>query len=205
MFCKFSLEDVSRLVNEVAFSFRQSRFAATARKKRLRGADLRSRPVRPSQESPEHRIFESRADLVYSDSTKEMLPRSNSPEVALSVSRVGISAGKPNRLQRITDWPARAEAAAYSVTRLAADCGLSVRQLQRFFRAHFRQSPKSWLRALRLRRAFDLLGRGCSVKETAFTLHYRDPSHFSKDFIQLFGMHPSTFALRSGTTRSFAE
>lgn len=74
---------------------------------------------------------------------------------------------------------------------LARGCAVSVRQLERFFDAHFCQPPKKWLRGLRLCRALEMLCDGCSVKETAITLGYVDTAHLSKDFVSGFGFPPT--------------
>ncbi len=88
-------------------------------------------------------------------------------------------------------WSELAHRANYSTTALASFCGVSVRQLERDFQRVFRQSPKNWLKALRLRAARKLLRDGGSVKETALSFGYRHPQHFSRDFRKFFGVSPS--------------
>jgi AraC-like DNA-binding protein len=88
-------------------------------------------------------------------------------------------------------WPTLARRANYSTTALAGLCGISLRQLERNFRRAFCQSPKKWLKALRLRSAREMLQSGGSVKEVAFSLGYRHPQHFSRDFRKFFGVSPS--------------
>jgi AraC-like DNA-binding protein len=95
------------------------------------------------------------------------------------------------RLQLITDWPARAHAANYCVHSLAENCGVSARTLDRHIKLQFGICPKEWLRNLRMRRALELLMDDTSVKETALTLGYRYPNHFSREFKKHTGHPPS--------------
>jgi transcriptional regulator GlxA family with amidase domain len=89
------------------------------------------------------------------------------------------------------DWAELGRQANYSTARLAALCGVSVRQLERDFRKTVCQSPKRWLNELRLRSARKLLQDGGSVKETALSSGYKHPQHFSRDFRKFFGASPS--------------
>jgi transcriptional regulator GlxA family with amidase domain len=81
--------------------------------------------------------------------------------------------------------------AGYSATELALLHGISVRQLQRNFKQTMSQSPKRWLKALRLEAARKLLQDGGSVKQAAFSFGYKHPHHFSRDFRNFFGISPS--------------
>jgi transcriptional regulator GlxA family with amidase domain len=103
--------------------------------------------------------------------------------------------GQFAKLKIVKDWPVRAERLGYSVSALAADCGISVRQLQRFFEIHFGQKPKQWLKRQRLRRALEMLRQGCSVKEAAIVLGYSSAAHFSNDFTAGFQVPPSAACL----------
>src|ERR1043165_8766708 len=91
---------------------------------------------------------------------------------AVSAPRSGISPVKSTmaRLREFTDWPARALTARYNLNTLARNCGCCTRQLQRFFRAHFHQSPHKWLQHVRMCRAFELLRQTGGVQETAHEL-----------------------------------
>lgn len=92
-------------------------------------------------------------------------------------------------------WEKLAQEAHFRPQALAELCGVSMRTLQRYFRARYNQTVSDWLRELRLNEARVRL-RGCdSVKEVAFDLGYRQPSHFTRDFKQRFGVPPRTLMI----------
>src|SRR5208283_2038985 len=91
-----------------------------------------------------------------------------------------------SRLDRIEDWAARARKAGYRVTKLAADCGVSARQLRRFVRGKERRVAREWLKELRQKHGLLELtraanGRPKTVKEVAGDLGYSRSCHFSRD------------------------
>ena len=83
--------------------------------------------------------------------------------------------------------------AKYSIKALAENCGVSVRVLERFPLLAFSDSPRGWLKRLRMQRAMELLRDGSNVKETAASLGYEDPSHFSSQFKECFGFAPKEY------------
>lgn len=95
------------------------------------------------------------------------------------------------RLDLISDWPALAEQAGYSVEQMARLCGVSVRQLERFFKRTKQETPKHWIHRVRLQRALTLLQKGLKVKEAAADLGYKSPATFSHIFTKTFGFPPS--------------
>jgi AraC family transcriptional regulator len=98
-----------------------------------------------------------------------------------------------SRLDRIKDWESPSKETNYSTSALAKRCGVSPRQLERYFVAKFNQTPHQWLHEARLRRALELLCDGSSVKEVASLLGYRVASHFSQDFKHTHGIPPSHY------------
>ena len=96
------------------------------------------------------------------------------------------------KLQRITDWEAIAVHACYSGTALARTCGVSVRHLQRHIRTAHNKNLGQWLNELRLRHAYRKLVCGFSVKETAYSLGFKQVSHFSRLFKKHYGCTPSS-------------
>jgi len=96
------------------------------------------------------------------------------------------------RLQRITDWEAIAVQACYSSAALAQYCGVSIRHLQRHIRSTQGQNLGNWLNSMRIQQGYVKLTTGCSVKETAYSLGFKQVSHFSRLFKKHYGFSPST-------------
>jgi AraC-like DNA-binding protein len=103
-----------------------------------------------------------------------------------------------SHLRRIQDWPQHAHEARYSVRGLAKTSGVSVRVLQRFFLATMDDTPRRWLKRLRMQRALELLRDGSNVGETANCLGYHDHSHFSREFKKYYGFAPKQCAKTPG-------
>jgi transcriptional regulator GlxA family with amidase domain len=87
-------------------------------------------------------------------------------------------------------WEALASEAQFRASELAKILGISLRTLQRYFRAKYNCTVSDWLRELRLATARARLPNCESVKEVAFDLGYKQPSHFTRDFKQRFGVPP---------------
>jgi Helix-turn-helix domain len=66
--------------------------------------------------------------------------------------------------------------------RLAEMADISLRQLERYFAKDFTATPKAWLREQRMQSACNLLSDAHSVKDGAYTLCFRHPSHFCREF-----------------------
>jgi AraC-like DNA-binding protein len=98
-----------------------------------------------------------------------------------------------SRLDRITDWDVRAANAGCRIGILAKECGVSERQLRRYVRARFGQSPASWMTMTRLNTSTVLLARGLLVKEAAGKMGFKQPSHFSRRFKQFLHANPQAF------------
>ena len=75
-----------------------------------------------------------------------------------------------SRLCQIRNCTELARAAKYRAGGLAKKCGVSTRELQRFFLARKGKHPHEWLNELRQMEGRLLIGRGKSVKEAAFEL-----------------------------------
>jgi AraC-like DNA-binding protein len=89
------------------------------------------------------------------------------------------------------EWQAKARLAKFCVERLARLCGVSQRSLERTLKRKWTRCPREWLHDLRMADAQALLLEGCSVKETADAVGYRDPSHFSKVYRRHYAMLPA--------------
>ncbi|VAW18172.1 Transcriptional regulator containing an amidase domain and an AraC-type DNA-binding HTH domain [hydrothermal vent metagenome] len=78
-----------------------------------------------------------------------------------------------------------------SPSRLAADAGLSTRQLERLFRRYIGRSPKRYFLELRLKRArYLLLQTDMPVVDVAVACGFTTTSHFSKCYRGFFGTTP---------------
>ena len=97
-----------------------------------------------------------------------------------------------SRLDCVTDWSKLAADAKFRVTKLAKDCGVSERQLRRYFLERFGQSPREWIAAARLGNAHALLAKGKMVKEIATQAGFNHPSNFTRSFKQHYKVSPST-------------
>lgn len=95
------------------------------------------------------------------------------------------------RLSIIQEWQALAHQAQFRAHELADICQVSLRTLQRHFRQNYGLTVSKWLRDIRLRQAYNHLLHGSTVKEVAYSLGYKQLSHFSRDFKDYFGVSPS--------------
>jgi AraC-like DNA-binding protein len=86
-----------------------------------------------------------------------------------------------------------ASQASYEPGRLAEIAKVSLRQLERYSAKDFTATPKAWLRKQRMELACKHLSKAHSVKDTAYLLGFRYPSHFCREFKRYYGMTPSQF------------
>jgi AraC-like DNA-binding protein len=99
-----------------------------------------------------------------------------------------------SRLDQIKDWAALAKSSAYCAGKLALECRVSTRQLERYFHIKHNAAPHQWLRGLRMRRAVELIRDQTLLKQAGLELGYKDPAHFAHDFKEYFGVSPSCFS-----------
>ena len=115
----------------------------------------------------------------------DMEDRGQAQTAAPFIPRLGL-----HRFNSEVSWEKLAKAAQFRPQALAELCGVSMRTLQRYFRARYDETVSDWLRDMRLNEALNSL-KGCdSVKEVAFDLGYKQPSHFTRDFKKKFGVPP---------------
>src|SRR6266567_183060 len=98
-----------------------------------------------------------------------------------------------SKLDAVRNWPELAKQAAFRIQRMARECDVTVRQLERYFRCRFRMTARDWITRQRLKVAVKLLLAGSSVKEAAAQLSYAEPSHFSRAFKRIYGKSPKAF------------
>jgi AraC-like DNA-binding protein len=96
------------------------------------------------------------------------------------------------RLRRIDNWEHLAKEANFKPGTAAALCGVSNRQLERFFLATFDQTPRQWMRELQCRLARELISRGFSNKAVVTDLQFSNPGHFCREFKKVFGSSPQS-------------
>ena len=99
-----------------------------------------------------------------------------------------------SRLDRIRDWEALAKDSGYDVVAMAGLCSISMRQLERFFRAHFGMRPRCWMLELQCRGARELIEKGYSSKAAAEEMNFASTSQMCHAFKKLYGCPPQTFA-----------
>jgi transcriptional regulator GlxA family with amidase domain len=92
-----------------------------------------------------------------------------------------------SRLDRITDWEARARMGKYRVGNLAKSVRVSCRQLERYFLRKIQARPKAWLDDLKMVDAARLWRRGLRVKDIATNAGFKNPTHFSRAFKRRYG------------------
>jgi AraC-like DNA-binding protein len=98
------------------------------------------------------------------------------------------------RLTRVQDWKQLAQAAEYRPADMAALCGISPRQLERYFHIKFQQTPRKWLRELQCRSARKLIQQGYSNIAVVAELKFASESHFCREFKKFHGFSPQTFS-----------
>lgn len=103
-------------------------------------------------------------------------------------------AGRFYHLTPEVEWRHLAQVSSYNARLLACLCQISPRQLRRYFQKRFGRSPQDWLNEQRMISAGKLLADAQSVKEVAFTLGFKQVSHFSREFKHFYGLPASKFA-----------
>jgi transcriptional regulator GlxA family with amidase domain len=96
-----------------------------------------------------------------------------------------------SRLDQIQNWPELARLAGYSASKLAKNCDVSLRTLQRFFPDKMGKTPKAWLAEQRQLDAVEVLKKCSCVKQAASNLGYKHTHHFSRDFKDYWGYCPT--------------
>jgi AraC-like DNA-binding protein len=91
----------------------------------------------------------------------------------------------------VPSWETLAMTCGFRLPELARLCNVSMRTLQRHFRKHYNTTLSEWFREVRLEKARLMLASAESVKCVAFDLGYKQPSHFTRDFKERFGVPPS--------------
>jgi AraC family transcriptional regulator len=96
-----------------------------------------------------------------------------------------------SKLDNISDWKARSQQAHFRVALLARSCGVTERQLRRYFRKMFGVAPHAWISAKRLEGVRPLLATNYLIKEVAAQAGFSQPGNFSRKFKQHYKISPS--------------
>jgi AraC-like DNA-binding protein len=119
----------------------------------------------------------------------------------------GFSPSKPRTpktmsrtLNRIEDWLEKAERAKYGITELAESCGVSRRQLRRYFEVHCGISPHQWLNEVRMWKSLPLLLESKHISSIAYNLGFERTTTFAEVFRRHFGCSPREFIVNPDKT-----
>lgn len=104
----------------------------------------------------------------------------------------GLRTAQTTTLQKIANKLARDIRGTVPVAELAAEHGLSLRQLQRRWLAETGLSLRAWRQAYRFQHADALLNSGFSVALVAMQLGFSEPGNFSRAYFTLRGYRPKT-------------
>lgn len=103
-------------------------------------------------------------------------------------SRAGV---RDTRLVRAIELMRTSMPAPLSPSRIAAELGISARQLERLFDRHLQTTPKRYQTVMRLERAHHLLLQTeASIIEVALATGFESTSHFARVYRQEFGVSP---------------
>ena len=104
-----------------------------------------------------------------------------------------VTLPREQRARAVADSILRNPAESKPMAALCAEVGVSVRTIERTFRREVGSDFESWRRQVRLTKAVELLVSGCSIKEVAFRIGYRQSSAFVDLFRQTFGTTPKAW------------
>lgn len=106
----------------------------------------------------------------------------------------------PGMLSRAAQIMAREIENPLNGSRIAAECGISVRQLERLFRRHLGTTPLQYYTALRVERSLELVSQtNLSLQEIAFAAGFTSVGTFSKKFKLMLGITPTQLRQTSKT------
>ena len=131
--------------------------------------------------------------------------------------RLALAAGDAHRVRLLEEWMAARVCAApprdmtaavativahggsVDLSRLASDCGISLRQLERRFLAGVGVTPKVFARLVRLQAALRRISAGDPLADVAHACGYFDQPHMARDFSRLAETSPSAWQAHAGS------
>jgi AraC-like DNA-binding protein len=115
------------------------------------------------------------------------------------VARGGLAPWQERRVKELMSASLNEE---LPLSRLANECGLSVRHFARAFRQSTGYSPHRWLLKHRVDYARELLtNRAFSLPDVAFSCGFADQSHFTRVFTAMVGVSPGAWRRANGTSQ----
>ncbi len=140
-----------------------------------------------------HMIAERHGDdlaTAVADQMVYIAVREGSAEQRVSIqSRTGA---RNTKLAKAVEIMRAAIEEPVSIMRIAAEVGVSARQLERLFGKHLNTSPKKYMLELRLERARHLLLQTeMSVIEIAVACGFENPGHFARVYRAAYGVTPT--------------
>ena len=135
----------------------------------------------------------SRLSLLYVPTSARTAfgPLQASPLLAGLFARLPLTGELDPRLLRVLDRVCQAPAIHLTLTALAADCGASVRTLNRLFLQQLGCSFRQWRELVVLGRARQLQHRGLTLAQIADRLGYEDPGALSRALQRLARREPA--------------
>lgn len=101
-------------------------------------------------------------------------------------------------------WESLAIEAKFSPHHLAALCNVSLRTLQRRFDEIYGMPIGQWMRNYRVSQAYQRIAAGEPVKVVAYDLGFKQLSHFSRVFKEIYGVAPTMVSPRARLAHSHA-
>jgi AraC family transcriptional regulator len=98
-------------------------------------------------------------------------------------------------LSRKAAWLKLAREAKYNAAQMAKLCQITTRQLERQAQLTLGCTPQQWLDEQRMVHAQALLREIDTIKNVAFQVGFKQPSHFCRQFKQHCGMTPTEFII----------
>ncbi|HMB93879.1 MAG TPA: two-component regulator propeller domain-containing protein, partial [Rhodothermales bacterium] len=140
---------------------------------------------------------ELRARVANLIATRQQLRMQFSREVRVEPAGIAVASEEAAFLERILAViEDHLGDSTFNVEMLAAEMGLSSRQLTRRVRAVTGEAPGRLIRRLRLERATYLLEAHVStIAEVAYAVGFQDADHFSKQFRRVYGVPPSRYTV----------
>lgn len=146
-----------------------------------------------------HRIKD---EMPIRDSAQRLVLEGLALELAGVTLRLGAISAAPRRpaqwLSRVRTLLEETFREELSISTLASEAGVHPVHLARAFRAHYRISPGSYVRRLRIRWAAETLRRepARSITDIALEAGFYDHSHFARTFRAVIGLTPSRYRNR---------